>query len=75
MLRVVELQGKYQYIPRRGEWMAVIFEKDDDGSTHILDVGCEATEVAIQKWISDAIRDKPWIKGNPAVPDMYDRTH
>lgn len=69
------IQGKYRYIPARKEWMALIIETDAQGETHVLDAGCELTEEAVQEWIALAIRNKPWIKGNPPAPDMYDRKH
>lgn len=62
------MQGKYQFIRERREWMGVVFE-----GPVVLTVGCEHTEAEIKQWLQDAMRVKPWISGNPVVPDMYDR--
>lgn len=64
-------EAKYLYHNERVEWVAVIY--DDEEPNVILDIGCEMTETAIEDWITLALKNEPWVPGNPAAPDMYDR--
>jgi hypothetical protein len=63
------MKTKYYYATSKDEWVGIVAE-----GVEVLTVGCERTETGIKHWLQQALTHKPWIEGNPEVPDMYDRT-
>ena len=66
------LQGKYIWHNERKEYIAIVYDTEEPDI--VLSIGCEMTEPAIEDWVQLAMDNEPWIAGNPAAPDMYDRS-
>jgi len=66
------LQGKYIWHDERKEYIAMVYDLEEPDI--VLSIGCEMTVSAIEAWMQLAMDNEPWIKGNPAAPDMYDRS-
>ena len=66
------LQGKYIWHDERKEYIAMVYDLEEPDI--VLSIGCEMTVSAIEEWMQLAMDNEPWIEGNPAAPDMYDRS-
>lgn len=66
------LEGKYLWHYECKEFIAIIY--DDEEPNIVLSMGHEMTKNAIEEWMQLAMDNEPWIEGNPAAPDMYDRS-
>ena len=66
------LQGKYLWYDERVEYIAIVYDTEEPDI--VLSIGCEMTIHDIETWMQLAMDNEPWIAGNPAAPDMYDRS-